>query len=74
MRDKHGEIWGYQYRPDQPRINSNGKPVKYETPFQQRNGIDVPPGIGAKLDDPTEPLWITEGSKKADAAVCAGLT
>jgi hypothetical protein len=73
MRDKHGEIWGYQYRPDRPRVNGNGKPVKYETPTRQRNGIDVPPGVGAKLDDNTVPLWITEGAKKADAAACAGL-
>ena len=73
MRDKAGEVWGYQYRPDGPRLNGTGKPVKYETPTGQRNGIDVPPGVGPSLDDPQIPLWITEGSKKADAAVCAGL-
>jgi Domain of unknown function (DUF3854) len=33
----------------------------------------VPPGVGAKLDDNTVPLWITEGAKKADAAARAGL-
>jgi predicted transcriptional regulator len=73
MRDKRGEVWGYQYRPDTPRINGTGKPAKYETPTGQRNGIDVPPGVGPALDDPSVPLWITEGCKKADAAVCAGL-
>jgi hypothetical protein len=36
-----GSTWGYQYRPDQPRLRG-GKPVKYETPRQQRNGLDVP--------------------------------
>jgi hypothetical protein len=73
MRDKHGQVWGYQYRPDNPRINSAGKPIKYETPTGQRNGIDVPASVGPKLDDPTVPLWVTEGSKKADAAACSGL-
>jgi len=67
-----GSVWGYQYRPDHPRIRS-GKPVKYETPTKQRNGLDVPPGVGPKLADPAVPLWVTEGIKKADAAALAGL-
>lgn len=67
-----GSTWGYQYRPDTPR-ERNGKAVKYETPTGQRNGIDVPPGVGPMLDDPAVPLWITEGAKKADAAALAGL-
>jgi hypothetical protein len=73
MRDKAGGVWGYQFRPDVPRLNGSGGPVKYETPVGQRNGIDVPPGVGPALDDPTVPLWITEGCKKADAAACAGI-
>jgi hypothetical protein len=68
-----GSTWGYQYRPDSPRSNGQGKPVKYETPVGQRNGIDVPPGVGPKLGDPSVPLWITEGAKKADAGALAGL-
>lgn len=68
-----GSTWGYQYRPDSPRSNGNGKPIKYETPTGQRNGLDVPPGVGDKLDDPGVPLWVTEGAKKADAAALAGL-
>jgi len=43
-----GSTWGYQYRPDIPRWRS-GKPVKYETPYQQRNGLDIPPGVGDLL-------------------------
>jgi hypothetical protein len=70
---KDGSTWGYQYRPDVPRLNGSGKPNKYETPVNQRNGMDVPPGIGALLDDPSVPLLVTEGVKKADAAACAGL-
>lgn len=67
-----GSEWGYQYRPDSPR-ERGGKPVKYETPVGQRNGIDFPPGVRDKLADLTTPLWITEGVKKADSAVQRGL-
>jgi len=67
-----GSTWGYQYRPDRPR-ERDGRPVKYETPTGQRNGIDVPPGVGPQLGDPAVPLWVTEGVKKADAAALAGL-
>jgi len=67
-----GTVWGYQYRPDAPRLRK-GRPVKYETPWGQKNHIDVPPGIADKLSDPSVPLWITEGSKKADCGVLQGL-
>jgi hypothetical protein len=33
----------------------------------------VPPGIADQLADPSLPLWITEGSKKADCGVLQGL-
>jgi hypothetical protein len=68
-----GSVWGYQLRPDIPRVTRAGNTVKYETPQGQRNGIDIPPGIKGKIGDPSEPLWATEGSRKADAAVSAGL-
>jgi hypothetical protein len=64
--------WGYQYRPDMPRLR-DGKPVKYETPSRQRAGLDVPPGVAAELGDPSVPLWITEGAKKAHAGAIHGL-
>jgi putative DNA primase/helicase len=35
--------------------------------------LDVPPRIRGLLTDPSEPLWITEGIKKGDSAVTAGL-
>lgn len=72
MLRKDGSTWGWQYRPDRPR-DRDGRAVKYETPTGQRNGIDVPPGVGEKLDDPSVPLWVTEGVKKADAGALAGL-
>jgi hypothetical protein len=67
-----GSTWGYQYRPDVPR-ERDGKTVKYETPVNQRNGLDVPPGVGPRLGDPSVPLWVTEGVKKNDAGALAGL-
>jgi hypothetical protein len=67
-----GSTWGWQYRPDDPRLR-DGKPIKYETPWHQRNGLDVPPGVGPMLDDPSAPLWITEGTKKADCGALHGL-
>lgn len=65
--------WGYQFRPDDPRLDDKGKPIKYETVWQQRNGLDVPPGVGPMLADPSIPLWITEGVKKADCGALHGL-
>lgn len=68
-----GSTWGYQYRPDYPRANKDGREIKYETPVSQSNGIDIPPGVGKKVGDPTVPLFITEGVKKADCAAERGL-
>ena len=68
-----GRVKTYQYRPDEPRTDKRGKIVKYETPFGSRMVVDVPPMIREQLRDPSIPLWITEGSRKADAAVTAGL-
>lgn len=74
LRRADGSVWGYQYRPDTPRTTKAGSTIKYETPAGQRNGIDVPVGIKDTIGDPSVPLWVTEGSRKADAAVSAGLT
>ena len=68
-----GSIWGYQYRPDHPRVTKAGTVIKYETPKDQRNGIDIPPGARDQLGDPSVPLLVIEGSRKADTAVSAGL-
>jgi hypothetical protein len=69
----HGEIAGYQIRPDTPRQDRDGKVVKYETPGKSRMVLDVPPTARGKLGDPATPLFITEGVKKADSAVTRGL-
>jgi hypothetical protein len=68
-----GTLRLHQYRPDNPRVGKDGRPRKYETPFGSTLCVDVPPGALPLIDDPTVPLWITEGARKADAAVTAGL-
>ena len=47
--------------------------AKYHSPRGQSMHLDVPPGCGEMLGAPEEPLWITEGSKKADCAFLHGL-
>ena len=63
----------HQLRPDRPRAAKSGKEIKYETPAGSRLCIDVPTKAHRQLGDPTIPLWITEGARKADAAVSLGL-
>jgi len=67
-----GELRTHQNRPDNPRLD-NGKPRKYETPWRHAICLDVPRRVNGQLTDPAVPLWITEGARKADAAVTAGL-
>lgn len=69
----YGEIATYQIRPDDPRIGRDGEAVKYESPGGARMVLDVPPAIREMLKDPSKPLYITEGLRKADAAVSIGL-
>ncbi len=69
----HGELAFHQIRPDEPRVDSGGKTIKYETPVGSRAALDVHPLARPRLGDPTVPLWITEGIRKADAAVAADL-
>jgi len=69
----HGEIVGYQARPDAPRVDLDGKTVKYETPGKAHVVLDVPPRVRRLLGNPEVPLFLTEGSKKADAAASRGL-
>jgi len=72
--DAHGEIATYQIRPDQPRIDKRrGKPLEYETPSDSRIVLDVPPLARQWLGDPGRPLFVTEGSTRADSAASRGL-
>jgi hypothetical protein len=68
-----GEVVGHEYRPDLPRVTDAGKVRKYEKPYGAVNRLDVPPRALSVLNDPSAPLWITEGARKVDAAVSAGV-
>jgi hypothetical protein len=74
VRGVDGSIVSHEYRPDQPRITNSGRTLKYEKPAGSVNRLDVPPAVSARtLADPSMPLWLTEGARKVDAAVTAGL-
>jgi P4 family phage/plasmid primase-like protien len=68
----YGELSHYQYRPDKPRVIKD-QVHKYENPKGQPNILDLHPRMTEQLADTSVPLVITEGVKKADAAVTRGL-
>jgi hypothetical protein len=72
LHDVHGGVALMVARPDVPRLDGRGKPLKYEIPRGAKATLDVPPMARGALQDPDVCLWITEGQKKADAAVAAG--
>jgi hypothetical protein len=63
----------YQFRPDTPRVQLNGKLTKYETPAGSHMAVDAHPFIRTQLRDPSVPLYVTEGLRKVDAAISQGL-
>jgi Domain of unknown function (DUF3854) len=69
LHDMFGNVSSYQFRPDNPRKNAEGKLVKYETREGYRQVLDANPILGERLRDPREPLIVTEGARKADAAI-----
>jgi hypothetical protein len=70
--DVRGEVVFCQLRPDQPRT-VDGRVRKYELPYKARMALDVPPAVRAVLGDPSVPLVICEGARKADSGVSVGL-
>lgn len=72
LYDVFGEPAGYQARPDSPRLRAS-KPLKYENPAGQRGAIDCNPLVRDSMKDPSIPLWVTEGVRKADSAISHGL-
>ncbi len=75
----------YVYRPDDPRVieeRRRGKRadgtypcrvIKYEVPKGAGTRVDCPPICQPTLANPSIPLWVTEGQKKADALASRGL-
>jgi hypothetical protein len=65
-------------KPDRPRQDKEGKPIRYESPKGLGTRAFFPPDTLPVLKDPTIPLLITEGEKKAAKAdregfPCVGL-
>jgi hypothetical protein len=80
-RHADGAVNGYcRLKPDRPRRDrGKDQPVKYEAPKGLPNRAYFPPGTVAILADPSAPLLITEGEKKAAKAdqegfACVGLS
>jgi putative DNA primase/helicase len=68
-----GERVGITYRPDNPpRDPVTGKPRKYLQSAGRPAVLDVHPRNAQYMPDPTVPLWVTEGTKKADALTSRG--
>jgi putative DNA primase/helicase len=61
-------------KPSKPRTDRvTGRPIKYESPLNSENRIYFPAGVGPEvLADPTVPIIIVEGEKKAIALAQAG--
>jgi hypothetical protein len=70
--DVRGEVCFCQLRPDSPRV-IKGRTRKYELPWQAKMALDVPPAARDAVGDPRVPLLVTEGVRKGDSAVSAGL-
>jgi Domain of unknown function (DUF3854)/Protein of unknown function (DUF3631) len=67
-----GDLAWYHVRFDDPPI-VDGRARKYLIPYRAPMVVDVPRSVLAALGDPAIPLWMTEGSKKVDALLTAGL-
>lgn len=67
-----GEEIGFQFKPALPQEAPGGKAQKYASQTGVPNRLDVPPAVADAVRDPSEPLWITEGIKKADCLASAG--
>ena len=62
----------YQFRPDRPRHDEDGKPIKYEIPAKTTQRLIFHPRAMAALGRGTTPVYITEGAKKLDALISRG--
>lgn len=69
-----GEIVLHQIKADDPRVDPRrNRPLKYETPLGARMRLDIHPLAWDMAMDPSKPLFITEGLKKADSALVRGV-
>lgn len=68
-----GERISAIFKPRVPVPNREGKAMKYASVKNRPTVIDVHPINRDRIVDPTVPLWITEGVKKADSLTSRGL-
>ncbi len=68
-----GEIAGYQFKPNRPLADRDGRVRKYENRKNYPMPPDIPPTVRAKVLDRSAPLLVTEGIKKGDSAATKGL-
>ena len=68
----NGERAGVAIRHQIPRLDRNGKEVKYDLPIDAPLTLDLARATCALLLDKTKPLIFTEGAKKADCAAANG--
>lgn len=67
-----GEEIGVQFKPAIPQEAPGGKRQKYASQTGTPNRLDVPPSMADAVRDPSTPLWVTEGIKKADCLASYG--
>lgn len=67
IRSPDGETSSSQIRPDNPRKDKQGKPLKYETPGGSKAILDTHPRMRERVRSSLQDLWVTEGIKKADS-------
>jgi hypothetical protein len=70
LTETFSDYW--RLKPACPRLNDDEKPIKYEAPKNKPSRAYFPPGLSQILSDPSTPLLITEGEKKALKAVQEG--
>jgi hypothetical protein len=73
MFSPDGITRSWQVRPDKPRKDKRGKPLKYETPDGSSPIVDVHPRMLDEVRSGAGPLLITEGAKTGDAATSRGV-
>ena len=73
MFSPDGESSGYQLRPDTPRKDKSGKPLKYDTPAGISPVVDVHPRTLEEARNGDGLIVVTEGAKTGDAATSRGL-
>ena len=66
-----GHRTSVMYKPDNAPQDSSGKKLKYGQPTGRAH-LDVHPRHRDAMVDPTIPIWVTEGIKKADSITSRG--